>query len=274
MMIPLSNNKPFTLISGPCQLENEDHCLFMADKLLSLTNKLDIPFVFKTSFDKANRTSVHSKRGVGLNEAINIFLKLKKKFPQIRILTDVHETVQVDYLKEVVDILQVPAFLCRQTDLIASIVTKGIQINIKKGQFLSPYAVKDIVEKCRHYGDRELRRVMITERGTTFGYQNLVVDMTGLQIIKDTNKNIPLIIDGTHAVQQPATTDGKSGGNRTFVENLVKAALVYKLAGVFIETHDDPDKAPSDGPNAVHLKDMPKILEKLKILDDHIKEKH
>ena len=273
-MIPLSNNKPFTLISGPCQLENEDHCLFMADKLLSLTNKLDIPFVFKTSFDKANRTSVHSKRGVGLNEAINIFWKLKRKFPQIRILTDVHETVQVDYLKDVVDILQVPAFLCRQTDLIASIVTKGIQINIKKGQFLSPYAVKDIVEKCRHYGDRELRRVMITERGTTFGYQNLVVDMTGLQIIKDTNKNIPLIIDGTHAVQQPATTDGKSGGNRTFVENLVKAALVYKLAGVFIETHDDPDKAPSDGPNAVHLKDMPKILEKLKILDDHIKEKH
>ena len=134
--------------------------------------------------------------------------------------------------------------MCRQTDLIASIVTKGIQINIKKGQFLSPYAVKDIVEKCRHYGDRELRRVMITERGTTFGYQNLVVDMTGLQIIKDTNKNIPLIIDGTHAVQQPATTDGKSGGNRTFVENLVKAALVYKLAGVFIETHDDPDKVP------------------------------
>ena len=273
-MIPLSNNKPFTLISGPCQLENEDHCLFMADKLLSLTNKLDIPFVFKTSFDKANRTSVHSKRGVGINEAINIFWKLKRKFPQIRILTDVHETVQVDYLKEVVDILQVPAFLCRQTDLIASIVTKGIQINIKKGQFLNPYSVKDIVEKCRHYGDRELRRVMITERGTTFGYQNLVVDMTGLQIIKDTNKNIPLIIDGTHAVQQPATTDGKSGGNRTFVENLVKAALVYKLAGVFIETHDDPDKAPSDGPNAVHLKDMPKILEKLKILDDHIKEKH
>ena len=270
-MIPISNDKPFTLISGPCQLQDEDHCMFMVDKLLSLTNKLDIPFIFKTSFDKANRTSVHSKRGVGLNEAINIFWKLKRKFPQIRILTDVHETVQVDYLKDVVDILQVPAFLCRQTDLIASIVTKGIQINIKKGQFLSPYAVKDIVEKCRHYGDRELKKVMITERGTTFGYQNLVVDMTGLQIIKDTTNNIPLIIDGTHAVQQPATTDGKSGGNRSFVTNLVKAALTYKLGGVFIECHEDPDNAPSDGPNAVHLKDMPKILQQLKELDNFIK---
>ena len=270
-MIPISNDKPFTLISGPCQLENEDHCMFMVDKLLSLTNKLDIPFVFKTSFDKANRTSVHSKRGVGLNEAINIFWKLKRKFPQIRILTDVHETVQVDYLKDVVDILQVPAFLCRQTDLIASIVTKGIQINIKKGQFLSPYAVKDIVEKCRHYGDRELKKVMITERGTTFGYQNLVVDMTGLQIIKDTTNNIPLIIDGTHAVQQPATDKGKSGGNRSFVTNLVKAALTYKLGGVFIECHEDPDNAPSDGPNAVHLKDMPKILQQLKDIDNFIK---
>ena len=270
-MIPISNDKPFTLISGPCQLQDEDHCMFMVDKLLSLTNKLDIPFVFKTSFDKANRTSVHSKRGVGLNEAINIFWKLKRKFPQIRILTDVHETVQVDYLKDVVDILQVPAFLCRQTDLIASIVTKGIQINIKKGQFLSPYAVKDIVEKCRHYGDRDLKKVMITERGTTFGYQNLVVDMTGLQIIKDTTNNIPLIIDGTHAVQQPATTDGKSGGNRSFVTNLVKAALTYKLGGVFIECHEDPDNAPSDGPNAVHLKDMPKILQQLKDIDNFIK---
>ena len=271
IVIPISNDKPFTLISGPCQLQDEDHCLFMVDKLLSLTNKLDIPFVFKTSFDKANRTSVHSKRGVGLNEAINIFWKLKRKFPQIRILTDVHETVQVDYLKDVVDILQVPAFLCRQTDLIASIVTKGIQINIKKGQFLNPYSVKDIVEKCRHYGDRDLKKVMITERGTTFGYQNLVVDMTGLQIIKDTTNNIPLIIDGTHAVQQPATTDGKSGGNRTFVTNLVKAALTYKLAGVFIECHEDPDNAPSDGPNAVHLKDMPKILQQLKDIDNFIK---
>ena len=273
-MIPLSNDKPFTLISGPCQLQDEDHCFMMAEKLLSLTNKLDIPFIFKTSFDKANRTSVHSKRGVGLNEALNIFHKLKQKFPQIRILTDVHETHQVNYLHGYVDILQVPAFLCRQTDLIASIVTKGIQINIKKGQFLSPHAVKDIVEKCRHYGDRTLRRVCITERGTTFGYQNLVVDMTGLQIIKDTTNNIPLIIDGTHAVQQPATKYGHSGGNRNYVANLVKAALVYKLAGVFIECHEDPDNAPSDGPNAVHLKDMPKILERLKHFDNYVKFHH
>ena len=271
-MIPLNNNKPFTLISGPCQLQDEDHCFFMAEKLLSLTNKLDIPFIFKTSFDKANRTSVHSKRGVGLNEALNIFHKLKNKFPQIRILTDVHETHQVNYLDGHVDILQVPAFLCRQTDLIASIVTKGIQVNIKKGQFLSPYAVKDIVEKCRHYGDRSLERVCITERGTTFGYSNLVVDMTGLQIIKQTTNDIPLIIDGTHAVQQPATTNSKSAGNRSFVTNLVQAALTYKLAGVFIECHEDPDNAPSDGPNAVHLKDMPKILQQLKDLDNYVKE--
>ena len=155
-MIRLSNDEPFTLISGPCQLQDEDHCFMMAEKLLSLTNKLDIPFIFKTSFDKANRTSVHSKRGVGLNEALNIFHKLKQKFPQIRILTDVHESYQVNYLDGHVDILQVPAFLCRQTDLIASIVTKGIQVNIKKGQFLSPHSVKDIIEKCRHYGDLSL----------------------------------------------------------------------------------------------------------------------
>jgi len=271
-MIPFSNDKPFTLISGPCQLQDEDHCFFMVDKLLSLTNKLNIPFIFKTSFDKANRTSVHSKRGVGLNEGLNIFWKLKRKFPELRLLTDVHETHQVNYLQDVVDILQVPAFLCRQTDLIASIVTKGIQINIKKGQFMSPYAVKDIVEKCRHYGDRDLKRVIITERGTTFGYQNLVVDMTGLQIIKHNNRTVPIIIDGTHSVQQPATSQGKSGGNRSLVPNLVKAALTYKLAGVFIECHEDPDNAPSDGPNAVHLKDMPKILTELQQYDNFIKE--
>jgi len=271
-MIPFSNDKPFTLISGPCQLQDEDHCFFMVDKLLSLTNKLNIPFIFKTSFDKANRTSVHSKRGVGLNEGLNIFWKLKRKFPELRLLTDVHETHQVNYLQDVVDILQVPAFLCRQTDLIASIVTKGIQINIKKGQFMSPYAVKDIVEKCRHYGDRDLKRVIITERGTSFGYQNLVVDMTGLQIIKHNNRTVPIIIDGTHSVQQPATSQGKSGGNRSLVPNLVKAALTYKLAGVFIETHEDPDNAPSDGPNAVHLKDMPKILTELQQYDNFIKE--
>ena len=273
-MIPLSNDKPFTLISGPCQLQDEDHCFMMAEKLLSLTNKLDIPFIFKTSFDKANRTSVHSKRGVGLNEALNIFHKLKQKFPEIRILTDVHESYQVNYLDGHVDILQVPAFLCRQTDLIASIVTKGIQVNIKKGQFLSPHSVKDIVEKCRHYGDRSLQRVAITERGTSFGYGQLVVDMTGLQIMKQDNPNIPIIIDGTHAVQQPATSAGKSGGNRSYVANLVKAALVYKLAGVFIECHEDPDNAPSDGPNAVHLKDMPKILERLKHFDNYVKFHH
>ena len=271
-MIPFSNDKPFTLISGPCQLQDEDHCFFMVDKLLSLTNKLNIPFIFKTSFDKANRTSVHSKRGVGLNEGLNIFWKLKRRFPELRLLTDVHETHQVNYLQDVVDILQVPAFLCRQTDLIASIVTKGIQINIKKGQFMSPYAVKDIVEKCRHYGDRDLKRVIITERGTTFGYQNLVVDMTGLQIIKHNNRTVPIIIDGTHSVQRPATSQGKSGGNRSLVPNLVKAALTYKLAGVFIECHEDPDNAPSDGPNAVHLKDMPKILTELQQYDNFIKE--
>ena len=271
-MIPFSNDKPFTLISGPCQLQDEDHCFFMVDKLLSLTNKLNIPFIFKTSFNKANRTSVHSKRGVGLNEGLNIFWKLKRRFPELRLLTDVHETHQVNYLQDVVDILQVPAFLCRQTDLIASIVTKGIQINIKKGQFMSPYAVKDIVEKCRHYGDRDLKRVIITERGTSFGYQNLVVDMTGLQIIKHNNRTVPIIIDGTHSVQQPATSQGKSGGNRSLVPNLVKAALTYKLAGVFIETHEDPDNAPSDGPNAVHLKDMPKILTELQQYDNFIKE--
>jgi len=268
-MIPISNELPFTLISGPCQLQDRDHCFMIADKLLSITNKLNIPLIFKTSFDKANRTSHSSKRGCGLEESLPVFFELKRAYPEIRILTDVHETYQVKLVKPYVDIIQIPAFLSRQTDLIKEVCIQEIQINIKKGQFMSPSDVKHIVSKCKEYGTST---PIITERGTSFGYNQLVVDMTGLQVIKQQNPNIPLIIDGTHAVQQPGSNDGTSGGNRSFVSNLVKAALTYKLAGVFIECHEDPDNAPSDGPNAVRLRDMPKLLQQLKEYDTFIKE--
>ena len=268
------NDNPFTLICGPCQLESKDHIYKLTEEILTITNDLKIDWILKTSFDKANRTSISSKRGVGINEGTHIFYQLKQDYPNIRIITDVHETTQVKDVSPFVDALQIPAFLSRQTDLITAACSTDKAVNIKKGQFMSPSDIRHIIHKCKQ-SRPNLDNLMITERGTSFGYNNLVVDMTGLQtmkqIIKQEAHNIRLVIDGTHAVQKPGALDGKSGGNRSFVPNLIKAALTYGLGGVFMEVHDDPDNAPSDGPNAVHLKDLPRILQELQELDNFIK---
>ena len=271
------NEQPFKLICGPCQLESRDHIFKLTEEILQITTDLKIDWILKTSFDKANRTSISSKRGVGINEGTHIFYQLKQHFPTVKIITDVHETTQVKEVSPFVDALQIPAFLSRQTDLITAACLTDKIVNIKKGQFMSPSDIRHIIHKCKQVRPYETLNadIMITERGTSFGYNNLVVDMTGLQtmkeIIKEEGDHIRLVIDGTHAVQKPGALDGKSGGNRSFVPNLIKAALTYGLGGVFIEVHDDPDNAPSDGPNAVHLKDLPRILQELQELDNFIK---
>ena len=268
------NDQPFKLICGPCQLESRDHIYKLTEEILQITTDLKVPWILKTSFDKANRTSISSKRGVGINEATHIFYQLKQDFPTVDIITDVHETTQVKDVSPFVDALQIPAFLSRQTDLITAAVKTDKPVNIKKGQFMSPSDIRHIINKCKPFRPN-LNDIMITERGTSFGYNNLVVDMTGLQTMKDIinseGDNIRLVIDGTHAVQKPGALDGKSGGNRSFVPNLIKAALTYRLGGVFMEVHDDPDNAPSDGPNAVHIKDLSRILIELQELDNFIK---
>ena len=271
------NEQPFKLICGPCQLESRDHIFKLTEEILQITTDLKIDWILKTSFDKANRTSISSKRGVGINEGTHIFYQLKQDFPTVKIITDVHETTQVKDVSPFVDALQIPAFLSRQTDLITAACLTDKIVNIKKGQFMSPSDIRHIIHKCKQVRPLETLNadIMITERGTSFGYNNLVVDMTGLQtmkeIIKEEGDHIRLVIDGTHAVQKPGALDGKSGGNRSFVPNLIKAALTYGLGGVFIEVHDDPDNAPSDGPNAVHLKDLPRILQELQELDNFVK---
>ena len=271
------NEQPFTLICGPCQLESRDHIFKLTEEILQITTDLKIDWILKTSFDKANRTSISSKRGVGINEGTHIFYQLKQDFPTVKIITDVHETTQVKEVSPFVDALQIPAFLSRQTDLITAACLTDKIVNIKKGQFMSPSDIRHIIHKCKQVRPLETLNadIMITERGTSFGYNNLVVDMTGLQtmkdIIKEEGDHIRLVIDGTHAVQKPGALDGKSGGNRSFVPNLIKAALTYGLGGVFMEVHDDPDNAPSDGPNAVHLNDLPRILQELQELDNFVK---
>tara|TARA_R100000231_G_scaffold139026_2_gene118957 strand:+ start:19 stop:846 length:828 start_codon:yes stop_codon:yes gene_type:complete len=268
------NEQPFTLICGPCQLESRDHIYKLTDEILQITTDLKIPWILKTSFDKANRTSISSKRGVGINEGTHIFYNLKEDYPDITIITDVHETTQVKQVAPFVDALQIPAFLSRQTDLIKAACLTDKAVNIKKGQFMSPSDIRHIINKCKRFRP-DMKDIMITERGTSFGYNALVVDMTGLQTMKDIINqeadNVRLVIDGTHAVQKPGALDGKSGGNRSFVPNLIKSALVYQLGGVFIEVHDDPDNAPSDGPNAVHLRDLSRILQELQEFDNFIK---
>jgi len=268
------NEQPFKLICGPCQLESRDHIYKLTEEIFKITTDLKVDWILKTSFDKANRTSISSKRGVGINEATHIFYNLKQDYPEVDIITDVHETIQVKEVSPFVDALQIPAFLSRQTDLITAACSTDKAVNIKKGQFMSPSDIRHIIHKCKQVRP-ELDNLMITERGTSFGYNNLVVDMTGLQtmkeIIKEEGDHIRLVIDGTHAVQKPGALDGKSGGNRSFVPNLIKAALTYGLGGVFMEVHDDPDNAPSDGPNAVHLKDLSRILQELQELDNFIK---
>ncbi len=256
-----SNNKPLSIIAGPCAMESRDHALEMATALKEITAKLGMGLVYKSSFDKANRTSANSPRGLGMELALPIFAEVKETLG-IPVLTDVHTAEQCAPVAEVVDVLQIPAYLCRQTDLLLAAAATGAVVNVKKGQFLAPWDMKNVIEKVRGAGNPN---VMVTERGASFGYNTLVSDMRALPELAKTGA--PVIFDATHSVQQPGGQGTTSGGQREFVAVLARAAVAVGVAGVFLETHQDPDSAPSDGPNMVHLKDMPALLARLQKFD-------
>ena len=263
--IKISNRLPLTLISGPCQLESLEHSMMIAEKLIKVCADNDINFVFKSSFDKANRTSHLSKRGVGIEEGLKIFRKLKESL-NVSILTDVHTPEQCELVAKEVDILQIPAFLCRQTDLIlAAGRTKKI-VNIKKGQFLSPTEMLQVCEKFTSTGNKNLT---LCERGTTFGYNDLICDMRSLEILK--KSGFPAILDITHSIQQPGGKGSESGGSREFIETLARAGTAVGIAGVFIETHEKPETAPSDGASMLPLNQLSKLLSKIKAVDNVVK---
>ena len=265
--LKISNKRPLTLISGPCQLENLEHAVMIAEKLIEICAHNDVKFIFKSSFDKANRSSVGGKRGLGLEKTLPIFAEIKKTFG-CPVLTDIHNEQHCRILSDApeVDILQIPAFLCRQTDLLkAAAATKKV-INVKKGQFLAPWDAANIVQKMDHFGKEDL---MLTERGASFGYNTLVSDMRSLPIMAETG--CPVIFDATHSVQQPGGLGGASGGQRHFVETLASAAVAVGVAALFTEVHQDPDNAPSDGPCMLELHNLERILTKLKRIDEVIK---
>ena len=263
--LEISNKRPLTLISGPCQLESLEHAMMIAEMLIEICAHNDFSFIFKSSFDKANRTSHLSKRGVGIEEGLKIFQKLKENL-NISILTDVHTPEQCELVAKEVDILQIPAFLCRQTDLIlAASRTKKI-VNIKKGQFLSPTEMLQVCEKFTSTGNRSLT---LCERGTTFGYNDLVCDMRSLDILK--KSGFPTILDITHSIQQPGGKGSESGGSREFIETLAKAGTAIGIAGVFIETHERPELAPSDGASMLPLSQLSELLGKIKAIDNVVK---
>ena len=260
----ISNDLPFILIAGPCVIENENHSMMIAEKLHKICNEVGIKLIFKSSFDKANRSSINSNRGIKLDEALKIFEKIKNEF-KIPILSDIHNEEQCNQLSKdsTIDILQIPAFLCRQTDLLlAAGRTKKI-VNVKKGQFLSPSDVKNIFVKIETTNNKN---IMITERGTCFGYNALVNDFKGLDIMK--KYEYPIIFDATHSVQQPGSMGNRSGGQREHIPSLCKAAISIGVAGLFLETHNDPDNAPSDGPNMINIKELKNLLIQLKQFDD------
>ena len=264
--IEISNTGPFTLIAGPCQLESRAHGLEMASALKEICASLGIPLIFKTSFDKANRTSLSSPRGLGLEASLNIFAEIRESL-SLPVLTDVHVAGQCAVLAEAVDVLQIPAFLCRQTDLLVAAAETLCVVNVKKGQFLAPWDMKNVVDKITGSGNPN---VMLTERGASFGYNTLVSDMRALPVMKD--MGCPVIFDATHSVQQPGGLGGSSGGQREFVPVLARAAAAVGVAGIFIETHDDPDHAPSDGPNMMNIKDMEALLRQIAAFDAIAKE--
>jgi 2-dehydro-3-deoxyphosphooctonate aldolase (KDO 8-P synthase) len=260
--VTFSQTERLSLIAGPCQMESRDHAFMIAETLVKLCDRLGIGFVYKSSFDKANRSSLSSDRGIGLEKGLAVFAELKNAFG-IPVLTDIHSEQQCAVVAEVVDVLQIPAFLSRQTDLLVAAAKTGRAINVKKGQFLAPWDMTNVLDKITHSGNPN---VMLCERGASFGYNTLVSDMRSLPIMAETGA--PVIFDATHSVQQPGGQGATSGGERRFVETLARAAVAVGVAGVFIETHEDPDMAPCDGPNMLHLKDMPRVLEKLIALDD------
>ena len=263
--LSISNTSPFTLIAGPCQLENEKHALDVATELKKITEKLGVGLIFKTSFDKANRTSLKGKRGVGFEKSLPVFDKIRKDLG-IPVLTDIHNADQCTVVSKHVDVLQIPAFLCRQTDLLVAAAKTGKIINVKKGQFLAPWDMVNVTKKIEDSGNKN---ILVTERGASFGYNTLVSDMRSLPIMA--KNGYPVVFDATHSVQQPGGMGDKTGGQREFVEYLARAAIAVGVAAVFMETHPDPDNAPSDGPNMVPLSKMPTLLKQLVEIDKLIK---
>ena len=260
--ITVGGDLPLTLIAGPCQLESRDHGLEMSAALKEMAEKLGVGLIYKTSFDKANRTSIKTARGLGLEESLPIFAEIRET-TGLPVLTDVHAPEQCAAVAGAVDVLQIPAFLCRQTDLVVAAAETGLALHIKKGQFLAPWDMKNVVTKAFEAGNEN---VLVCERGASFGYNTLISDMRALPIMA-AQTGCPVVFDATHSVQQPGGQGSSSGGQREFAPVLARAAIAIGVAGVFIETHEDPDNAPSDGPNMVHLKDMPAILETLVALD-------
>jgi 2-dehydro-3-deoxyphosphooctonate aldolase (KDO 8-P synthase) len=263
--VTFANDRPIAVFAGPCQMESRAHALEMASALKEIAARLGIGLVYKTSFDKANRTSLAGKRGIGLEGALAVFAEIRETL-KLPVVTDVHEAGQCARLADVVDVLQIPAFLCRQTDLLIAAARTGRAVKVKKGQFLAPWDMKNVVAKITASGNPN---VLVTERGVSFGYNTLVVDMRALPIMAEIG--CPVIFDATHAVQQPGGQGTASGGDRRFVPVLARAAVAVGVAGLFIETHQDPDRAPSDGPNMVPLRDFEDLLRELMAIDAVVK---
>ena len=261
MNIDIGNDKPFFLIAGPCQIESKEHAYKMASSIKEITTKLNIPFVYKSSFDKANRTSLHGKRGAGLEKGMEIFDYIKDKL-NVNLITDIHTEQQAEIVAPHVDVLQIPAFLCRQTDLLLAAGKTGKYINVKKGQFLAPWDMKNVADKIASTGNKN---IWLCDRGTSFGYNTLVSDMRGLYEMKKTG--YPVVIDATHSCQQPGGQGTSSGGNREHIPVIASAATAVGVAGIFMEVHDDPDNAASDGPNNLFLNKLEALLLKLKAFD-------
>jgi len=259
--VTFANDRPLAVFAGPCQMESRAHALEMATALKEIADRLGLGLVYKTSFDKANRTSLRAKRGVGLDAALAVFADIRERLG-LPVVTDVHEAQQCARVAEVVDVLQIPAFLCRQTDLLVAAAKTGRAVKVKKGQFLAPWDMANVVAKITGSGNAN---VLVTERGATFGYNTLVVDMRSLPIMAELG--CPVIFDATHAVQQPGGQGAASGGDRRFVPVLARAAVAVGVAGIFIETHQDPDQAPSDGPNMVPLKEFEGLMRNLMAID-------
>ena len=263
--IKIGGLRPLALIAGPCVIENEAETLRCAEKLMTVTNGLSIPLIFKASYDKANRTSVTSFRGPGITEGLRILRKVKESLG-IPVLSDIHSIEQVEPAAEVLDVMQIPAFLCRQTDLLVAAARSGKVINVKKGQFLAPWDMKNVIGKLEASGNEQ---IILTERGVSFGYNNLVSDMRSFPILRA--MGYPVVFDATHSVQLPGGQGGSSGGQREFVEYLARAAVATGIDGIFMEVHEEPDKALCDGPNSIKLDDLPVLLKKLKAIDAIVK---
>lgn len=261
----IGNNRPFVFIGGPCVIESDSHTLAIAEQISRITGELEIPFIFKSSFDKANRSSIASFRGPGLDEGLRILAKVRKEIG-VAVLSDVHNETQIDRAAEVLDIIQIPAFLCRQTDLVISIASKGLIVNVKKGQFLAPWDIKEVIEKIESQGNH---KILFTERGTSFGYNNLVSDMRSLVIMRDFG--YPVVFDASHSVQLPGGLGYASGGQSEFIPYLSRAAMAVGIAALFVEVHDNPKEAKCDGPNALDIKLLRELLIKARKIDSIVK---